>query len=306
MPDSLRRAGAARRHPADSGDPAAFAIPQILQTLASPAAVKSALQPLGRIWPKWASLRENLPTAVRSGLTGVGVGSIPGVGEDVAAWLSYDLAKKLSRRPEEYGRGSLEGVVAAETANNACIGGALAPLLTLGVPGSPPAAMLLSALLLHNVQPGPTLAERRPDFIPMMCAILLLAALMTLICGLLLSRVTVRVLRVPVGALMPIVALLSVIGAFALDNSMLNVYSMLAFGVVAWALQAMQYPIAPLVIGVILGPMADENIRLAMTAHQGDLTPFFTRPIAIVLLALIAYSIVSQAGWLRGLWRKQR
>lgn len=271
-----------------------FAIPQIIETLANPSNVKSALQPLKGMLPKWKTLRQYLPTTLRSGLTGVGVGSIPGVGEDVAAWLSYDISKKLSKKPEEYGNGSMEGVVAAETANNACIGGALVPLLTLGVPGSPPAAMLLSALLLHNVLPGPMLAESRPTFIPMMCAILLLGSFMTLICGLLLSNVTVQVLRVPVGALMPVVALFSVIGAFALDNSMFNIYYMLFFGVFAYGLQAMGYPIAPLVIGIILGPMADENIRLALTANQGDLTPFVTRPIALILLALILYSVISQ------------
>ncbi len=271
-----------------------FAIPQIFRALRDPAGMRHTLDPLRRILPSWKELRGYLPLTVRSGLIGVGVGSIPGVGEDVAAWLSYDLARRSSREPEQFGKGSMEGVVAAETANNACIGGALVPLLTLGVPGSPPAAMLLSALLLHNVLPGPMLAQDRPTFIPMMSAILLLASLAVLVCGLLLSKVTVHVLKAPAGVLMPIVALFSVIGAYALDNSMFNVYYMLGFGVVAFFLEETGYPIAPLVIGIILGPMADENIRLALTAHQGSLVPFVTRPIAIVLLLLIAWSLLGQ------------
>ena len=201
-----------------------------------------------------------------------------------------------------YGKGSIEGVVAAETANNACIGGALVPLLTLGIPGSPPAAMLLSAILLHNVTPGPMLAIQQPTFIPMMCAILFLASLAMLICGMITSHLTVHILRVPAGILMPMVALFSVIGAFALDNSMINVYGMFVFGIMAYFLEEMGYPIAPLVIGIILGPMADENIRRSLMAHHGSVLPFFTRPIALVLIGLIAYSILRQTSlvrWLR-------
>jgi putative tricarboxylic transport membrane protein len=151
--------------------------------------------------------------------------------------------------------------------------------------------MLLSALLLHNVLPGPMLAEDRPEFIPMMSAILFLAAIAVLVCGLFLSKLTVQALRAPVGVLMPAVGLFSVIGAYTLDSSMFNVFYMLGFGVVAYFLEEMGYPIAPLVIGIILGPMADQNIRLALTANQGDLTPFVTRPIALILLGLIAYSL---------------
>jgi putative tricarboxylic transport membrane protein len=235
----------------------------------------------------------------------VGIGAVPGVGEDVAAWISYDMAKKVSREPEQFGHGSLEGIVAAETANNACIGGALVPLLTLGVPGSPPAAMLLSAILLHHVTPGPMLAHEQPTFIPMMCAILFLASITMLVCGFFMCRITVHILRVPAGILMPLVALFTVIGSYALDNSMINVYGMLAFGFVAYLMEEMGYPIGPLVIGIILGPMADENLRRALMAHQGDLLPFFTRPIALLLLGLIAYSLVGQTRIVQRLFRRR-
>lgn len=270
-----------------------FAIPQILRTLRR-VDVQPLFGRLMRVWPNWGLIRRKIGVTLRSGLLGVGVGSIPGVGEDIAAWMSYDTAKKLSKEPERYGKGSLEGVIAAETANNACIGGALIPLLTLGVPGSPPAAMLLGAIWLHGVRPGPMLTFEFPNFIPQVSAILAWASLVMLICGLLATRVTVRVLRVPIGVLMPLVAFFSVLGSYALGLNLFNVYLMLGFGLVAYLLEEMGYPIAPLVIGVILGPMADTNLRRALIGSGGSLELFVTRPVALVLLALILVSLALQ------------
>jgi putative tricarboxylic transport membrane protein len=270
-----------------------FAIPQILRTLRR-VDVQPLVGRLMRVWPDWRLIGRKIGVTLRSGLLGVGVGAIPGVGEDIAAWMSYDAAKKLSKEPEQYGKGNMEGVIAAETANNACIGGALIPLLTLGVPGSPPAAMLLGAIWLHGVRPGPMLTFEFPTFIPQVSAILAWASLVMLICGLLVTRVTVRVLRVPIGVLMPLVAFFSVLGSYALGLNLFNVYLMFAFGLVAYLLEEMGYPIAPLVIGVILGPMADTNLRRALIGSGGSVVPFVTRPVALVLLALILISLALQ------------
>jgi len=269
----------------------AFAIPQIIRALRRPGPPSPATILLGSLWPKLSALKRHLKVTLRSGLIGVGVGSIPGVGEDIAAWLSYDTAMKTSKHPEEYGRGSMEGVVAAETANNACIGGALIPLLTLGVPGSPPAMMLLSAIMLYHIIPGPRLPEQYPHFIPQMCAILVWAALAMLVCGFLVSRISVYVLRVPPAILMALVALFTVIGSYAFDFSLVNVWLMLGLGLMAWCMEEMGYPVAPLVIGIILGPMAEENLRRALIDHGGSLLPFFTRPVALVFVALILFSL---------------
>jgi len=272
-----------------------FALPQIIRSLSSPSAVKDdGPSSVSRVFPGLAAVGRHIKVAIRSALIGVGVGSIPGVGEDVAAWLSYDTARKLSKKPDEYGKGSVEGVVAAESANNACIGGALVPLLTLGVPGSPPAVMLLGAIMLHNVLPGPRLPVTHPEFIPQMIAILFLASIAMLACGFAMSRVTVRVVRMPTGVLMPLVALFSVMGAFALEGSLFNVYGMVLFGLIAYGLEEMGYPIAPLVIGLILGPMADEKLRTALKVSNGSLAPFFTRPIALVLVIAILFSVLGQ------------
>ena len=275
----------------------AFAVPQIIRAMMRQTATSKAPR-ITRLWPQVTVLKGNIVNAIRSGLLGVGVGAIPGVGEDIAAWLSYDTAKKMSKRPDEFGKGSMEGLVAAESANNACIGGALIPLLTLGVPGSPPAMMLLGALMLNNVIPGPSLAAARPEFIPQMAAILLWASVVMLVLGFLLSRVSIRILRIPTAFLMPVVALFSVIGAYAFSNSLWDVGFMLGFGVVAYFLEEQGYPLAPLVIGLILGPMAEGNLRRALLDSGGSLEPFFTRPLSLGFIALTVASLGIQF-WLR-------
>lgn len=271
----------------------AFAVPQIIRSLQSPLQIKETA-PINRLLPRLNVLRKNVKNAIRSGLIGVGVGSIPGVGEDIAAWLAYDTAKKSSKEPQTFGKGSMEGIIASESANNACIGGALIPLLTLGVPGSPPAMMLLGALMLNNVIPGPLLATERPEFIPQMAAILMWASLAMLIAGFLLSRVSIRILSIPTAFLMPLVALFSVMGAYAIDNSLWDVGFMLVFGLAAYFLEEQGYPTAPLVIGLILGPMAEENLRRVLINSEGSLTPFLTRPISLFFVALTVASLSLQ------------
>jgi putative tricarboxylic transport membrane protein len=283
-----------------------FAIPQIIRSLKDPLGRTVAAGRVTRVMPRWSVLRKHVLLSLRSALIGVGVGTIPGVGEDVAAWMAYDAAKKTSRNKELYGKGNMEGVIAAETANNACIGGALVPLLTLGVPGSPPAAMLLGAILLCGIRPGPLLPQEAPTFIPQMAAILFWASLTMLVCGFAMSKVTVWVVRMPVAILMPLVAMFTVIGSYALDNSLFDVYLMLGFGLIAYFLEEVGYPIAPLVIGIILGPMADENLRRALLAYEGSVLPFFSRPVAVVLMLLIAYSLLSRTKLARRGWSALR
>ncbi len=273
-----------------------FAIPQVLIALRRPEQ-STIVSSLAGLWPNWSAIGSKIGLTLRSGMIGVGIGSVPGVGEDVAAWMSYDTAKKLSKEKNQYGKGCLEGVIASETANNACIGGALIPLLTLGVPGSPPAAMLLGAIWLHGVRPGPMLTSEFPQFIPQMAAILTLASVAMLICGIAVTRLTVRVLRIPPSVLMPMVVFFSVLGSYALGLKMFNVHLMFAFGVAAYALGEMGYPIAPLVIGVILGPMADEKLRVALIGS--DVSQFFTRPIALALMGLIVATLATQMPFVR-------
>lgn len=280
----------------------AFGIPQIIQVL------KDRFQPVEaktfqRILPEFRTIVKNIRHILRSALIGVGIGAVPGIGEDIAGWVSYGAAKNSSRHPERFGKGAYEAVISTETANNACIGGAMIPLLSLGVPGSPPAAMLLGALLLHGIAPGPMLRIDHPNFILQVTAILLLASFAMWIAGMVLARQVVKVLRIPPMVFMPIIAVLMVIGSYALNAKIFNLYLMIPVGIVAYFLTEMEYPIAPLVIGVILGPMADDNLRRALMVSQGSFAPVFTRPVALILFLVIVLTVLSQVPAWKRLWK---
>lgn len=273
-----------------------FGIPQIITAMKSAQVKFTIPRDAQRLLPPFKDFVKMLPNAIRSGLIGIGIGAIPGVGEDVAAWMAYDVAKRTSKEPEKFGKGAFEGVMAAETANNAAIGGAIIPLLTLGIPGSPPAAILLGALLLHGIRPGPLLTFEFPNFLAEMSAILVAAAAMMVVCGLLLNRVIAWVLTIDSALLMPIVGVLSVMGAYALNFRIFDLYVMVVLGLIYYLLTEMKYPVAPLVLGLILGPLLDVNLRRALLVSNGSLAPFVTRPVSAVLLAVIVLMLLSQAG----------
>lgn len=278
----------------------AFGIPQIIQVLKDRFQIGEA-QKIQRILPEIGTVVRNIPAIIRSALIGVGIGAVPGIGEDIAGWVSYGTAKNLSKHPETFGRGEIQGVLASETANNACVGGAQIPLLNLGIPGSPPAAMLLGALMLHGVTPGPMITFEHPTFIMEVAAILLLASCAMWITGMLLAKQVVKVLRIPVQIFMPIIGVLCIIGSYSLGLSIFNLYLMLPVGIICYFLTEMGYPIAPLVIGVILGPMADENLRRALMVSQGSFMPVFTRPVSLILLIIILWTVISQFEFYRSL-----
>jgi len=271
----------------------AFGIPQIISGLKDREHRGEAYS-FSRVLPEFSVIVKYIPTILRSSLIGVGIGAIPGVGEDVAAWVAYGTAKKTSKHPEEFGKGSYEGIIASETSNNSCIGGALIPLLTLGVPGSPPAAMLLGAMMLHGLKPGPMLEFESPGFLMKMTAILFLAATTMWLCGLTISKQVVKLLRVPASLFLPIVGVLCIIGSYSLANQTFNLYLMVIVGLIMYFLSEMGYPVAPVVIGLILGLMVDENLRRALMVSQGSLMPIFTRPVALIFFLMIVAIIVSQ------------
>lgn len=274
----------------------AFGIPQIIGVLKDKFQIGKA-QKLQRIIPEVGTVIKNIPAIVRSALIGVGIGAVPGIGEDIAGWVSYGTAKNTSKHPETFGKGELKGVLASETANNACVGGAMIPLLNLGIPGSPPAAMLLGALMLHGVTPGPMITFEHPNFILQVAAILLLASMAMWVAGMVLAKQVVKVLKIPTQIFMPVIGLLCVIGSYSLGLNIFNLYLMIPVGIVCYFLTEMGYPIAPLVIGVILGPMADENIRRALMVSQGSFMPIFQRPVSLILFIIIVWTIISQLPW---------
>ena len=271
----------------------AFGIPQIIQVLKDKI-IHREVKRFQKILPEFDEIWHHMPDIIRSSLIGVGIGAVPGIGEDIAGWVSYGAAKNSSKHPERFGKGEISGVISAETANNACIGGAMIPLLSLGIPGSPPAAMLLGALMLHGIQPGPMLNFDHPLFIFQVTAILLLASFAMWITGILLAKQVVKVLRLPPPVFMPIIAVLCVIGSYSLGLSIFNLYLMIPIGILAYFLTEMQYPIAPMVIGVILGPMADANLRRALMVSKGSFLPIVTRPVCLILIMIILLTVVSQ------------
>ena len=271
----------------------AFGIPQIIQVLKDRVIIGEA-QKFQKILPEFGTIIRNIPHIIRSAFIGVGIGSVPGIGEDIAAWVSYGAAKNISKHPERFGKGEYTAVLSTETANNACVGGAMIPLLNLGIPGSPPAAMLLGALMLHGVTPGPMITFEHPNFIIEVAAILLLASMTMWVVGMLLAKQVVKVLRIPPPLFMPIIGVLCIIGSYSLGLNVFNLYLMLPVGIISYFLTEMGYPIAPLVIGVILGPMADENLRRALMVSQGSFLPVFTRPVSLILFLIIVWTVVSQ------------
>lgn len=254
---------------------------------------------ISRVLPRPREVLKYWKSILRSGIIGTFIGAIPGVGEDIAAWVSYDMAKRSAKKEdqEQFGKGSIEGLLAAETGNNACVPGAIIPVLTLAIPGSAPAAVLLGAMLIHGVRPGPLIMIEFPTFIYEVIAMVLLATIAMFILGLSLVRPLVKVLTVPRQKLMPIIFLLCVIGSFALQARMFDVVIMLVFGILGFILREMDYPMAPLVLGIILGDILDKNLRRALILSNGSITPFFTRPICLILFVLTLLIVVTRAKW---------
>ena len=245
-----------------------------------------------RMLPRLVDLWRYKFTVLRSGIIGTFVGIIPGVGEDIGAWASYATAKRFSKERDQFGSGSTEGLTAAETGNSAVIPGALIPALTLAVPGSAPAAVLIAALFIHGIRPGPMIMFEQPDFIYSVAAMLTFATIAIGVFGILLTRVFVLVLRVPREYLMPLVFALCVIGPYALTQRPFEIVVMVFFGLAGYLLRKMHYPVAPLVLGIILGELLDKSLRRSLILSDGDLTPFFTRPISAGFAFVIALSVI--------------
>ena len=242
--------------------------------------------------PRMRDVWQYRRTILRSGLIGTGVGVVPGVGEDVAAWSSYAAARRASKEKEKFSKGSVEGLMAAETGDNACVPGAMIPVLTLAIPGSAPAAVLMAAMIIHGIKPGPMIMIENAQFVYDVVAMMLFATIGILIYGLVLTKALVQVLRVPQHIIVPIIFVLCAVGSFAIAGRLFDVYVMLAFGVIGFFLRHYGYPMAPLVLGIVLGDLLEKNLRRALVLSDGDLSPFFTRPISGAFAALIIGTIV--------------
>lgn len=250
-----------------------------------------------RVIPRPSEVFRYWKTIVRSGIIGTFVGAIPGVGEDISAWVSYDRAKRTSPDGDKFGTGVTEGLIAAETGNNACVAGAMIPVLSLAIPGSAPAAVLLAAMFIHGVRPGPLIMIENPGFVYQVVGMVLIASTAMLVLGLSLVRPLVKVLQVPREKLMPVVFTLCVVGSFAIQSRTFDIGVMVVFGIIGYYMKEMDYPVAPMVLGIVLGSILDQNLRRALILHDGSILPFFTRPISAFIAVLVFFTIVSRMKW---------
>ena len=276
----------------------AFGFAEIITVMQQPA-YELVNTKIERVVPRLKEIGQYWKTILRSGIVGTFIGAVPGVGEDIAAWVSYDLAKRSSKHPEEFGNGSIEGLISAEAGNNACVAGAMIPVLSLAIPGSAPAAVLLAAMFIHGVRPGPLIMIEFPSFVYEVVVMVFFATTAMLILGLSMVRGLVKVLLVPREKLMPVIFTLCVVGAYAITGRMFDVGVMVVFGIIGFYMREMEYPMAPLILGIILGDILDKNLRRALILTDGTIGPFFGSGISIVLVVITAFVIVSRMAWFK-------
>lgn len=260
------------------------------------AAVK---QKLSRIVPRLSTVRRYLGLTAQTSTIGVVVGALPGTGGDIAALMAYDHAKRVTKNPEvPFGQGAKEGLVAPETANNAAVGGAFIPMMTLGIPGDAVTAIMIGALFIHGLNPGPMLMINQPDMFWFIVGALLIANVFMLIFGLTGIRLFVKIVELPRTVLVPVILLLSIVGAYAVKNSLMDVYWMLGFGVLGYFMRLYGYSLGPVILGVILSRLLDDNWRRAIISDQEDIglliMGIFTSPLSIVLFLAVLYILFSK------------
>ena len=250
-----------------------------------------AMRITGKLWLTREEWRRSIGPIWRGGVIGFIVGVLPGAGGTIASLLSYSTEKRLSKHPEEFGRGAIEGVAGPEAANNSDTAGAMVPLLTLGVPGGGATAVMLGAFIMHGIQPGPLLFQNRPDLVWGLVDSMYIGNVMLLILNLPLIGLFVRLLYIPSGILYPLIVAISVIGTYAINGSMVELWLVLLFGVVGYVFEKVDIPVAPLVLSLVLAGIMEQSFRQAMTISDGSLSIFVGSGITVTLLAMSVASI---------------
>ncbi|MBK6981683.1 MAG: tripartite tricarboxylate transporter permease [Betaproteobacteria bacterium] len=277
-----------------------FGIGEILLTIEEGLEFRGAKAKLNLrvVLDTWKELPRYWKTSIRSSAVGCMMGIVPG-GATPASFMAYGLAKKMSRDGEEFGTGKVEGVVAPETAAHAAGTAALLPMLTLGVPGSPTAAVLLGGLLIWGLQPGPLLFVEKPDFVWGLIASMYLGNIVGLIVVLTCVPLFASILRVPFSIIAPVILVICAIGAYTVHNSIFDVWLMIVFGILGYIFKKLDYPMAPLVLALVLGDRAEDSFRQAMLGSQGDIRVFFSNPLVGTItglaLLLLFWPLLSKA-----------
>jgi putative tricarboxylic transport membrane protein len=256
-------------------------------------------QKISKIIPSWGIVRKHLPLSLQTSGIGVTIGALPGTGGDIAALMAYDHAKRVTKNPERpFGDGAMEGLVAPETANNAAVGGAFIPMMTLGIPGDAVTAIMIGALFIHGLNPGPMLMIDRPEMFWFIVGALTFANLCLLVFGLTGIKLFTKIVEMPRAVLIPLILVLSIVGAYAVNNSITDVYWMMVFGLLGYFMRHYGYPLGPVILGVILARLLDDNWRRAMISVREDwgrlFEGIFSSPLSTVLLASVLLIFVSQ------------
>jgi len=269
-----------------------FAAAEAFKSLEDPKVRLGMAAALGRIIPPWATYRAMLGTVSRSTILGIVIGIIPGAGADIAAYVAYNEAKRFSRTPENYGKGELAAVAACESGANGCTGGALLTMLTLGIPGDAVTAVMLGALTLQGLQPGPLLFKEHADLVFTLFAGMIFCYVAMLVMGLGSLRFMGRILQMPKSVLTPVILMLCVVGTYAINNSLFDVGIMLAAGIAGYFMQKWDFPASPVVLALIMGPMAEASFRRALSLSGGSYDFLYTRPITAVLLTVAILTLL--------------
>ncbi|GAB3182460.1 tripartite tricarboxylate transporter permease [Nesterenkonia halophila] len=240
----------------------------------------------GRVWLNKAERKRVWKPWIRGGLLGFTFGSMPTGGSEVPTFLSYTTERRLSKHPEEFGHGAIEGVAGPEAANNASFSGVLVPLLTLGIPTSATAAIILSAFQVYNIQPGPKLFENSPDLVWTLIASLFIGNVMLLVINLPLVKIWIKLLEIPKTLLYAGILVLGILGVYSISGSLIEVMLVCLIGVAGFFMRVYDFPVAPAILGAILGPMVETQLRRALSLSQGDFSVFFTRPSTVVILMI--------------------
>ena len=271
-----------------------FAIPQLVDNftqIKNSVREENVVKKITGIFPKIADLKLIRVPVILGSPIGSFLGILPGAGGPIAAFLSYDYSKRLSENSEEFGKGSPQGIAAPESANNAVTGGALIPMMTLGIPGDPVTAILIGALLIHGLAPGPLLFVENGEFAYGVVFSFFWANIFNILIALIFIRLLVKVLSIPKTILMPTIAILCVIGSYALRNNFFDVYVMFSFGILGIIMRWLQMPIIPMLLAMVLGRQLEEHLRVSLIASKNDLSIFFVSPFSVFFLLLAITSI---------------
>ncbi len=242
------------------------------------------LSSLGRMLVNAKEFIQTLPAAIIGSVTGVIIGAIPGTGADIASLLGWEFSRRASKRKEEYGKGSIEGLVATCTANNACLGGALTTMMALGIPGDAVTAVLIGSFMMYGVQPGPAMFRDRSDFVFTVIGLMILANLFFLATGFIFSRFAGGFILLPKPIMWSTILILSLVGSFSLNNRLFDVWVAFLGGILGFLFRRYQFPIGPIILALILGPMVERNFRTALIISHGNPAIFLTRPISLIFI----------------------